>query len=163
VAVVHACEELGFEALSEAMVNVRDALSEALRRGLIGQVTCDTIAREMKRRNYPERTWLLAPNIAQQEHLPDAELDALMSFVRTERPNRKRLDAIELLTELRRFVREGPSLFAPNFEFEATMFWNRLVADLRTPPRNAGITNQALRSSVRIVEDYAAAIFEGAW
>jgi hypothetical protein len=163
VAVVHASREFGFEALSEAMVNVRDALSEALRRGLIGQATHDTVAREMKRRNYPERTWLLVPQIAEQERLPRDEVNALTEFLRTERPNRKRLDAIELLTELRRLEHDLDSPFEPDFEFEATVFWDQLVAGVRTGPgTSAGVPIEAMRSHVGVVEDDAEAIFQGA-
>jgi hypothetical protein len=163
VAVIHAGQESAFEALSEAMVNVRDALSEALRRGFIGKTTHNVIACEMKRRNYPQRSWLLVPEIAQQQHLPRAEVDVLMDFVMTERPNRKRLDAIELLTELRRFIQAPVSPFEPNFDFEATVFWDQLVAGVRTAPgRNSGVAIDDIRSHVGVVEDDAEAIYHGA-
>jgi hypothetical protein len=163
VAVIHAGQESGFEALSEAMVNVRDALSEALRRGFIGRATHDVIAREIKCRNYPQRSWLLVPEIAQQQHLPRAEVDVLMDFVMTNRPNRKRLDAIELLTELRRFIQAPFEPFEPHFDFEATVFWDQLVAGVRAAPgKNSAVPIDDIRSHVGVVEDDAEAIYEGA-
>ena len=163
VVVVHTSQESGFEVLSEAMVNVRDGLAQALARGLISQGTHDTILREMKARNYAQRSWLLVPEIANNEHVPGAEVDALLAFVKRERPNLKRLDALELLAEVRRFTEVPPPPFEPEFEFEATVFWDQLVAGVRTAPgATAGLPIEAIRSHVGIVEDDAEAIFHGA-
>ena len=163
VAVVHGPRELDFKPASEAMVNIRDALAHALGRGLIGVTTHDTIVREMKRRHYPERTWLLVPEIARQAGLKREEVDALIEFVETGRPNRKRLDTLELLARLRPFAHEPPALFQPQFDFESTVFWDQLVSSVRTAPAaGAGVPIEALRSHVGVVEDDAHAIFEGA-
>ncbi len=108
VAVVHGSAEDGFQALSEAMVNVRDGLAQARERGLIGPSTHDAVLRAMKSRRYPERTWGLVPEIAERASLPRTEVQALLAFVKEERPNRKRSDAIELLTELQRFEKDPP-------------------------------------------------------
>jgi hypothetical protein len=162
VAVVHGSHEDGYKALSEAMVNVRDGLALALARGLVGHATHDTVLRELKRRAYPERTWALVPELGRAAGLPTAELEALVAFVRTERPNRKRLDALELLTELRRFESAPPAPFEPQFEFEPTVFWEQLVASVRTGPgASARLPIDALRSHVGVVEDDADAIFQG--
>ena len=130
---------------------------------LIKQATHDTILREMKRRIYPERTWLLVPDIAEKENLPRAEVEALIEFTKTERPNLKRLDALELLTELGRFTQITPSPFEPKFEFESTVFWDQLVAGARTAPgRSSGLSVEAVRSHVGVAEDDAEQIFQGA-
>jgi hypothetical protein len=163
VAVVHRSGDDGYEALSEAMVNVRDALSQALARAIIGQTAHDAVLRAMKSRRYPERTWALVPEIAREADLPRAEVDALLAFVKAERPNRKKADAIELLTELRRFEAEPPAPFEPTFEFESTVFWNQLVASVRTGPgASADLAIDDLRTHVGVVEDDAESIFQGA-
>jgi hypothetical protein len=163
VAVAHAGQEFGFRALSEAMVNIRDALSEALGRGIIGNTTHDTIANEIKRINYMKRSWKLVSHIAQQESLPTNEVDALMEFVMTEHPNRKRLDAIELFTEIGRVVQSHLSPFKPNFEFEATVFWDQLVAGARTAPgKSTHVSIEDIRSHIGVVENDAEEIFQGA-
>jgi hypothetical protein len=162
VAVVHRNGDDGFESLSEALVNVRDGLSQALGRGLIGQATHDAVLHAMKGRYYAERSWALVPEIAKAAGLPRAEADALLAFVRTERPNRKRMDAIELLTQLRRFEQDPPLPFEPSFEFESTVFWDRLVATVRTGPgASAEVPIDALRRHVGVVEDDAVSIFHG--
>ena len=163
VAVVHAGPEFEFGALSEAMVNVRDALSAALDRRLIGQRTHDVIVREMKRRHYARRTWALVSEIAADEGLPRGEVEALLAFVKAERPNRKRLDALELLGELRRFRDTAPPPFESAFDFESTVFWDQLIAGVRTAPgATVGVPIDALRNHVGVVEDDAEAIFHGA-
>jgi hypothetical protein len=165
VAVSHAGPELGFRVFSEAMVNVRYGLSQALERGLISQATFDTILREMKRRNYSQRSWLLVPVFAENEKLPGAEVDALLEFVRSERPDRKRLDALELLTELRRVSESLSSPFEAKFEFESTVFWDQLVAGVRTgpgPSASAQVPIEAIRSHVGVVEEDAEDLFRGA-
>jgi hypothetical protein len=163
VAVLHAGQEFDFEALSEAMINVRDALSAALERGLIGPRTHDAIAREMKRHHYPQRTWLIVPEIAAKEGLPGTEVEALLAFVKRERPNRKRLDALELLGELRRLAGAPPPPFEPTFDFESTVFWDQLVAGVRIAPgATAAVPIEAMRNHVGVVEDDAETIFQGA-
>ena len=88
-----------------------------------------------------------------------AEIDALMHFVKSERPNLKRQDAIQLLTTLREFGSQ-PEPFKPKFEFESTIFWNQLVSGIRTGPgASAGTGIEAMRSHVGLVEDDAEAIF----
>jgi hypothetical protein len=162
VVVVHVGQERGFAAVSDAMVNIRDGLAEALRRGIIGQLTHDTIAAAMKRRYYPERNWLLIPEIAEQEHLPSSEIDDLISFVKAERPNRKRLDALDLLTVLQKFDADIVP-FVPEFEFEKTIFWDQLVTGLRSGPgRSSGVGIEAMRSHIGLVDDDAEATFRGA-
>jgi len=163
VVVMHAGQEFGFGALSEAMVNIRDGLSQALKRRVISQLTHDTVAREIKHCHYSQRTWRLVPEIAKNECLPLEEVDALIEFVKTERPNRKRLDAIELLNQLRPFEEVPPPPFEPKFEFESTVFWDQLVAGTRTAPGpRAAVPIEAIRSHLGIAEDDAEEIFQGA-
>ncbi|MGW4029829.1 TfuA-like protein [Streptomyces sp. NPDC004838] len=163
VAVIHAGEEAGFAVLSEAMVNIREGLRHALRRGFIGRATHDTVLGEMKRRHYAERTWSLLPEIALSTGLPLTEADALAKFVQNEKPDRKRLDALELLTDI---ADSGPRFevpFHPGFAFEATVFWDQLVSGVRAGPgASASVPIEAIRGHVGVVDDDAEAVFEGA-
>jgi hypothetical protein len=162
VVVVHGGEEVGFAAISEAMVNIRDGLGLALAQGLVTQPTHDVIVRVIKGNHYPRRSWLLVPEIAERERLPAHEIAALMDFVRRT-PNIKQRDAIELLAVVRSFVQESPPPSPPRFEFESTVFWDQLVSGVRTGPgASASVSIEAIRSHVGLVEDDAEAIFEGA-
>ncbi|GAA2767625.1 hypothetical protein GCM10010103_66670 [Streptomyces paradoxus] len=163
VAVIHTAEESGFAVLSEAMANIRDGLLQAMRRGYIGRATHDTVLGEMKRRHYAERTWSLVPEIARNTDLPQSELDALVKFVENDRPNQKRLDALQLLTEIAHAGSRFDVPFQPPFEFESTVFWDQLVSGVRTGPgASSRVPIGAIRSHVGVVEDDADAIFEGA-
>jgi hypothetical protein len=168
VAVLHGPREVGFVVLTEAMVNVRDALAQALAKGLIGPGTHDVLGFEMKRRNYMQRSWDAINQIADEAELPRAEIKALKAFLARERPNLKRSDAIELLQRMRDdgLRLDGP--FVPEFEFERTVFWEQLVASLRAAPNGAsdgampGVPIAALRNHIGVVEEDAENIFEGA-
>lgn len=163
VAVIHTSEETGFAPLSEAMVNVRHALALAVDRGLIDAETHDVLVREMKRLDYSQRSWRVVRGIAEREQLPGAQIEALVGFVESARPNVKRDDAIELLTALGALERHGLPPFEPSFEFESTVFWDQLVAGVRTAPGPiASVPIDAIRSHVGVVEDDAEAIFHGA-
>ena len=171
VAVMHGPEALDFLLVTEAMVNVRDALAQAQARGLISQHTHDVVAREMKRRNYMQRDWHALEAIASQAALPDDEVAALQAFVLSEQPNLKRSDAIELLQRLRDDEQDLQAPFEAAFEFEATVFWQQLVSSVRTAPKgaddlpasaHAALPIAALRSHVGVTEDDAAGIFDGA-
>jgi hypothetical protein len=129
VAVAHAAREHGYRALSEAMVNVRYALDEAVRRGLIGESTRDALVSLTKAMFYPSRAWPTVLQAGREARLPADELDALERYVRAEKPNAKRADAIQLLGQLANKVpRTEP---APPFTFEATWFWNKMLTTER--------------------------------
>jgi hypothetical protein len=128
VAVMHAAREHGYRPLSEAMVNIRAGLREALDRGLIGSKTRDELVRQAKRVFYPERSWPALFKIGLQEGLPSDEMGRLETYVRSEKPNAKRADATLLLNML---ATKGPPDPHPRpaktLPFEATWFWNKMV------------------------------------
>jgi len=57
VAVVHAPAELGWAALSEAMVNIRATLRAAVCRRMVSREESDAILAAAKRLHYPQRRW----------------------------------------------------------------------------------------------------------
>ena len=129
VAVAHAAREHGYRPLSEAMVNVRYALDEAFRRGLIGEPTRETLVSLAKGMFYPSRAWPTVLRAGREARLPAGELEALERYVRAEKPNAKRADAISLLSQL---ANEAPRVGAsPPFVFEATWFWNKMLTTER--------------------------------
>jgi hypothetical protein len=159
VTVSHAAEADGWRPLSEAMVNVRHALAEARARGLIGARTHDVLIAELKRRHYAERSWALVPELAAAHELPAVEVAALLGYLRGERPNLKRLDALEALAALPEIASRAP--FSAEFDFEPTVFWESLASAARATP-SAGIPIEAIRAHVGVVEDDARGLYEGA-
>ncbi len=170
VAVMHAPQDLGFAVLTEAMVNVRDALAAARARGLVAAATHDALAAAMKRRNYTQRRWGDLPALAAQSGLPAAEIAALQDFLSREQPNLKRIDAIELLHHLRERLPALAVPHPPGFEFEATVFWEQLVSTVRMAPSSApveaggvaAVPIAALRNHLGVAVDDAEQRFEGA-
>jgi hypothetical protein len=123
VALVHAPAEFGWRPLSEAMVNLREGLRRAERRGLIAARTHRALLETAKRTFYPERSWPGVLRAGAGLGLPAAELDALGDFVQRERPDQKREDAVELLQHLAQERGQGRETSEPSFCFEPTSAW----------------------------------------
>ncbi len=132
VAVAHATREHEYRALSEALVNIRAALAIACRRGLVSTATADHLIALAKKAFYPHRSWPGLLQSARGAGLPAAELAALEVYVRTEKPNQKREDAVLLLRHLAAGLPSAVDS-AVRFTFESTWFWKQLVEteDLR--------------------------------
>ena len=164
VTVGHGPAGSGFRPLSEAMVNVRYGLAQARERALIAAFTHDALVRALKQVHYPERTWALLPELGEKLALPVPEIAALLHFVRTTRPNLKRLDTIEALAHVQAFTSEHPAPHRPTFELESTAFFRELAFSMRAVPvsgdTNVGI--DALHDHVAVVEADPSAILEGA-
>lgn len=86
----------GCEALSDAMVNIRHGLSLAQAAGVISGEEARALARVAKRLYFPERTWERVL-VETRRYIPVTTSAALATFLRAERPDVKRDDAIELL------------------------------------------------------------------
>lgn len=96
VALAHGDGESGWRNLSEAMVNVRATLTEAVRRGVIDESTEQSLIGATKARYFPNRTWEAIYSDAEQ--IGGATLATeLRGFVAEHRVDQKRLDAEELL------------------------------------------------------------------
>lgn len=126
VAVLHAPAEGRFEALSEALVNVRATLGRAAAEGLLAAAEADAVLSFAKSLHFPQRTWegMLAPGAG---HGVGAEaLNAVRGWLPGGRVDRKREDARALLRELQAFVASEPPPFEASFHFEHTEAWERL-------------------------------------
>jgi hypothetical protein len=126
VAVAHAAGEHGYRALSDAMVNIRAALAEARTRGLVGAATADRLIAQAKGVFYPGRSWPALFHGARDAGLPADEIAALEAYVRAERPNQKRDDAIRLLRALAAGD-DARDRQRPPFTFEASWFWKKMI------------------------------------
>lgn len=91
--------------LSEAMLNVRYALRQAVRSGVLSQSTHDVLIRIAKDIYFPERTYRSVLTRAAGTVL-DSELEALAGFLDANRIalDWKRADAIECLETMNRYL-----------------------------------------------------------
>jgi hypothetical protein len=148
VAVAHGPAESNFRPLSEALVNIRHGLELAERAGTIGHVTRGRLLAHAKATFYAERSWPALFRAAPGLGVGEDELASLRAHVARVRPNRKRDDAILLLQALQDAGGEDIRPHAPGFAFEATTFWEGLVAGAgrreAAGPRDEALARHAL-------------------
>ena len=129
VAVTHGPAELGYPLLSEAMVDIRRTLSDAVAQRVISCETQDALACRAKRLHYKDRSFgvIISATMETGEHAGD--LVRLRDWLPGGRVSQKRLDAVEMLKVARERLCCGPaSVSVPRFYFERTALWERSVA-----------------------------------
>ena len=130
VAVQHGPAELGYPALSEAMVNVRATLDRAVRESVIEKVTGDRLATLAKAIFYQERTWDRVLDAGSVDGLPKAELAALRAWLPDGRIDLKREDARAMLRRMTDSLDRSEDAMEADFTFEWTEMWDRVTARL---------------------------------
>ncbi len=123
VAVIHGPKELGYPALSDAMVNIRRTLSDAFGEGVIGSETrarLESIAKELP---YRRRSFQAVVSIAADLDLDPGDLARLEAWLPSGRVDQKREDAIMMLYAMRAQMRGEPVEMSPTFHFEHTTLW----------------------------------------
>ncbi|MDC0675235.1 TfuA-like protein [Nannocystis radixulma] len=150
VAVAHGAAESGFRPLSEALVNIRHGLEMAEGAGSISAATASRLLTHAKATFYADRSWPALFRAAPGLGVGEDELAGLRAFVGRVRPNRKRDDAIALLRAMTDAGGEAMPPHVPTFEFEATSFWESMVATTAraeaTAPREEALALHALLS-----------------
>lgn len=129
VAVIHGPAELGYPALSEAMVNIRRTLADAAADGVLDRQTAarlETIAKELP---YRERGYGRMLRLAGDRGLPAVELATFKGWLPGGRFDQKRADAREMLRTMRRQLSQGTAGPEVSFHFERTAHWERAHRD----------------------------------
>lgn len=129
VAVVHGPAELGYVALSEAMVNIRRTLADAARDGAIPADTARLLESIAKELPYRERGYGRVMRLAADRGVPEEELAELKLWLPRGRFDQKREDARLLLRTLRQWSAKGAPAPEARFHFERTAMWDRAVRD----------------------------------
>jgi len=101
VAVIHSPPELGYLAASEAMVNIRFSLAEAMREGIIDRQSGIKLVRIAKELFYAERSYPTILKIAIMQGLPEEQMQRLEKWLKHASVNQKQRDAIALLKEIK--------------------------------------------------------------
>jgi hypothetical protein len=96
VAVLHGPEEMGYVQITEAMVNVRATLDQAVKDATIGQTAALAVMRSAKWLYYKERTFPAAIS-ASAESVPGTTLCQLLQWSPKGRIDQKRLDTFQML------------------------------------------------------------------
>lgn len=152
VAVAHAGGRDGYRAMSDALVNIREGLRQAVEMGALSSGAAARLVAGQQRQFYPYRSWnaLLASGTTADVSVE--EMAALSAAV-PEVPDLKREDAIELLAYMRDSFRDGVPAHVATFDFEPTYYWNGLVALEGVAGMGSGnewVSNSALGRHLRL-------------
>jgi len=132
VTVVHAGPERDFRPSSEALVDMRATLADALERGVIDAEQRDRLVELARGTFYAERSYPRLLASAERAGLAAQTLRALADFLQDEgnRRSLKRQDALDCIARVRReLAAGGVDARAPSFEFSYTDAFDALLVE----------------------------------
>jgi hypothetical protein len=133
VAVLHGPAELGYPCLSEAMVNIRRTLSDAMAEGIIGDGTRRRLEILAKQCPYRDRSYARMLAEARVDPALAAEVEAFTRWLPDGRVDQKREDALLMLRQMRC---SPANAVAAAFNFESTRLWQQAIRWARADARD---------------------------
>jgi hypothetical protein len=127
VAVLHASGELGYQPLTEAMVDIRATLMKAQHERVISRKSTDALTDIGKATFFKDRTWDAILRAAVLHRVPEVEIERFADWLPVNRVEQKRRDALALLRRMRRHLAVRHPPFRPRFCFQRTDFWRTLT------------------------------------
>lgn len=134
VVVLHGPAETGYQAVSEALVNIRATLAAAETAGIITPATREGFIRLAKQCHYADRNYPLLLQQAAAQGLATAELDALETWLPENSVNQKRLDALALLAYMQERRTTHPEPKQVSFTFQHTDAWEQVRRQIDRRP-----------------------------
>ena len=125
IAVLHAPEELGYAPVTEAMVNVRATLAQAVGKSLLKPNCMAQIVTAAKALFYKERTWSAILSAATSKS--DPARGTLATWLPNGRVDQKRLDARAMLDRVRADLKKGLPPSCACFTLAHTVAWEAAV------------------------------------
>jgi len=129
VAVVHGPAELGYPMLSEAMVNIRRTLADAVAEGVLASDTARTLEGIAKDLPYRERGYGRVLRLAGTAGIDPAGLTRFKTWLPTGRFDQKREDARLMLRTVRHWLGHDAAPPQPRFHFEHTALFDRAMRE----------------------------------
>jgi hypothetical protein len=163
VAVIHGPPEMGYVALSEAMVNIRATLAEAVAAGVIGAASREALIAIGKAAFFQERSWESLLEEGVDAGISPREIAALRAWLPQGRVDLKRRDALEMLTAMRTFLDAGPPPKQVAYSFAHTTLWDNAVAAAESADSELAATESAVWDELRISPENEAAQRAGLW
>lgn len=127
VAITHGPAELNYPALSETLANIRATLQAATAAKIISRPVMNSMLNFANELNYRDRGWEKLFGYAARKHPGQFDDIAFRGWVEKNHQNQKRLDALDLLAEMRRQLETDDQPHQACFEFEWTTQWDRAV------------------------------------
>ena len=139
VAIIHGPGEVGFAAASEAMVDIRQTLRQAVGESIISIQLGAALEVVGKQLFYPDRSYPKLLSLAAERGLPSAELAGLEGWLPKGKVRQKREDAVAMLRIMRERLDHGIQPKMVRYFFEQTSMWEcaRYHADRRQPNESA--------------------------
>ncbi len=125
VAVMHGPTESGFVALSEALVDIRRTLVDAVAARVIAPATRETLHQIAAELFYADRTYPEVLCRAAKQGVVATELTALRAWLPRGRVSQKREDAVAMLRTMKSMLASDVREKAVQFWFEHTEWWDR--------------------------------------
>ena len=148
VAVVHGPSELGSRPLTVALVDVRDALARAWRRGRIGAAGRDAVLRAARDIHFAERS-VERLTARTRDALRGDEADAAIAAI-AHGPSRKARDAIGALDAAARLLAKGPPAPRPRFALEPALVWEHFRQATDRADRLASAARRDVAAAARV-------------
>jgi len=123
VAVLHGPEELGYPPLTEAMVNIRATVDEAVRCGVLGPDVAERLTATAKAMFYKERSYEAMLQAAAEAGLPAATLSRFPDWLPTGCVDQKRVDAEAMLDVVCAHLTADPPPLQVNYTLAETVAW----------------------------------------
>jgi len=120
VAVLHGPEELDYPVVTEAMVNVRATLDQAVAQGVIDARLALSLTRIGKTLFYKDRSWDAIARLAAVRGLAQAPLADLAHWLRGGQVDQKRIDALEMIAAIRAHLAAGVTPLTVSYRFQDT-------------------------------------------
>ena len=120
VAVLHGPEELGYPAVTEAMVNIRATLEQAVAEGIVEGSLASRLTEIGKALFYKERSWEAIFRLAAGGGLPPRPLADLVAWSRRRQVDQKRADALKMVAAIRAHLAAGVTPLTVSYQFQDT-------------------------------------------
>lgn len=127
VAVIHGPADLGYPALSEALVDIRETLARANEAGVIEAEERDQLAMAFKALGYRERHWDQLTRLGTASGIAPDMLGRLEAWLPGGRVAQKRRDSEGLLARLAESETKPGAVPRTDFVFERTTLWAQFV------------------------------------
>jgi len=118
--VLHGPEELGYPAMTEATVNIRATLDEAVKEDVLDSGLAAHFAGFGKALFYKERSWRTILRLAADRGLPRASVAGFAARLQRGQVNQKRVDALELVAAIRGHLATAVIPLNVSYPFRAT-------------------------------------------
>ena len=120
VAVLHGPAELGYRAITEAMVNIRATLDNAIAESVVDFELAALLTQVGKELFYKERTWETILRLAASRGVPPTPVANFAAWLRSGQVDQKRIDALDMIAAIRAHLGAGVTPLTVSYRFHET-------------------------------------------